>query len=283
MNHQEHAKLIFHLQVSFLLMLVASNSGCMTADGKRIIWPEDAVVYQPSGPHPEDWIPPELEYEDIYFTNQDGQRLHGWYCAVDDPRAVVLFAHGNAGNISYRYPNLLNLTKELQVTVFAFDYRGYGRSEGLPSEDGIIADTRAARAWLADREGIEESEIVLLGRSLGGGVMVDLAAKDGARALILESTFTSLPEVANDTLPGWPGLIMFNRFNSLKKIPEYRGPLLLAHGTEDEIVPFDHSQKLYAAANEPKQLIEIAGAGHNWSATESYLEELGKFFDSLNQ
>ena len=194
----------------------------------------------------------------------------------------MLFAHGNAANITYRYPDFIRLTKELRVSVFAFDYRGYGRSEGVPSESGLLADARAARHWLAGRTGIEEQEVVLFGRSLGGGVMVDLAAHDGARALILESTFTSLPDVANELLPLSPGLLMFNRYNSLKKIPDYQGPLLIAHGTQDQLIPFEQGKQLFDAANEPKQIVPIAGANHNWEPPAEYLETLDNFFATLD-
>lgn len=257
-------------------------SGCLSPDGKRIVPPENFLVYQPSGPHPEDWQPPGLDYEDVSFTTEDGVQLHGWYCPVPDPKAYVLFAHGNAGNLTYRYPDLLNFTKKLGVTIFAFDYRGFGRSEGYPSERGLLKDARAARAWFAEKEQIEQSEIVLFGRSLGGGVMIDLAAKDGAKALILESTFVSLPAVANEHLPLSPGLLMVNRFNSLKKLPKYHGPLILAHGTDDKLIPLEQGQKLFEVANEPKQMVTIPGAGHNWAATEEYLDELKAFFNSLD-
>ena len=270
------------LNKSLASVALLSFCGCLSPHGWKIVPPEDLLVYQPLGPHSEDWQPPELEYEDVYFTTPDGVRLHGWYCPVADPRAVILFAHGNAGNIAYRYPDCVQLTQELGVSVFAFDYRGYGRSEGIPNEKGLLVDARAARHWLAKRENLDEQEIVLFGRSLGGGVMVDLAAKDGARALILESTFTSLPDVANDLLPLSPGVLMFNRFNSLKKIPDYHGPLLIAHGTKDRLIPFAQGKQLWAAANEPKQFVPIAEADHSWSPPIEYLEILDEFFGSLS-
>ncbi len=270
-----------HLELLGFVIAVGGLCGCHTLDGLRVVSPESMLVYQPLGPHSEDWQPPGLEYEDVYFTTPDGVRLHGWYCPVETPRAVVLFAHGNAGNIAYRYPDCVRLTRDMDVTVFAFDYRGYGRSEGTPNEKGLLIDARAAREWLARKEGLDEAEIVLFGRSLGGGVMVDLAANDGARALMLESTFTSLPDVANDLLPLSPGILMLNRFKSLEKIPRYHGPLLIAHGTKDQLIPFEHGKQLFEAANEPKQFAPIAGADHNWEPPSAYLGILDEFFDSL--
>ena len=144
-----------------------------------------------------------------------------------------------------------------------FDYRGYGRSEGTPSEAGVLADARAARTWLARRAGIGENQIVLMGRSLGGAVAVDLAA-DGARGLVLESTFTSMPEVGHAAMPWLPvRTLMQTQFNSLAKISNYHGPLLQSHGTADRLIPYAMGRQLFEGANEPKQFIAIAGGDHN--------------------
>src|SRR5690606_26810651 len=124
-----------------------------------------------------DWTPVGLLYEDAYFQASDGTKLHGWFCPCDNPRAVVLMTHGNAGNVTHRTERLRMLQQDLRVAVMAVDYRGYGRSEGMPSENGVLRDARAARKWLAERAGVKEREIVLLGESLGGGVAVDLAAR----------------------------------------------------------------------------------------------------------
>lgn len=265
--------------VPLALMLSLGNGCALTESG--IVPLEHAVVFQPAGPPPADWELPDFAHEDVYFESGDGTRLHGWYCPVEEPRAYVLFMHGNAGNLAHRAPDFERLTKQLRVTVLGFDYRGYGHSRGKPSESGVLEDARAARRWLAQRVGIAESEVVLFGRSLGGGIAVDLAAKDGARGLILESTFESLPAVANDVLPLWPGLLMFNRFDSLSKIADYHGPLLIAHGTADRVVPYQQGQSLFEAANEPKQFITIKDGGHNWEKPERYVTELAAFFDSL--
>jgi fermentation-respiration switch protein FrsA (DUF1100 family) len=263
------------------ISITATLSGCAFTPEGRIVSLEQLIVYQPAGPHPEDWQPPGLNYEDVYFESEDGTQLFGWYCPSENPRAVVLYLHGNGGNITYTWPDLRLISERLYATVFAFDYRGYGRSAGTPSERGLAMDARAARRWLAERTNVSEQEIVLYGRSLGGGVAVDLAANDGAKALILESTFTSLPAVANDALPLWPGLLMFNRYNSLAKIASYHGPLWIAHGDQDELVPFSHGQELFAAANEPKQFVRIPGGDHNWAPTPQSVAALDAFLASL--
>jgi uncharacterized protein len=163
-----------------------------------------------------------------------------------------------------------------------FDYRGFGKSEGLPTEKGVLLDARAARKWLAERTTVEEGQIVVMGESLGGGVAVDLAAKDGARGLILESTFTSLPDVASGILPYTPvRYLMRNRLDSLAKITEYHGPLLQAHGDDDRLIPIALAKKLHEAAPGPKQFVTIPGAGHNWSPTPEYVQQLNQFIEHL--
>ncbi|MGI9457424.1 MAG: alpha/beta hydrolase, partial [Aeoliella sp.] len=216
------------------------------------------------------------------FSSADGNELHGWYCPVDNPRAVVLFAHGNSGNIADRSEILKKWTEQLGVTVLAFDYRGYGHSKGEPSELGLFADTRGARRFLAERAGVNELDIVLYGRSLGGAVMVDLASNDGARALILESTFTSLPDVANWKLPYTRiGSLLENRFTSIEKIARYDGPILITHGSEDTLIPIAQGRELFAAANDPKQFVAIPNAEHNWAPPVDYLKTVNRFIDNL--
>jgi fermentation-respiration switch protein FrsA (DUF1100 family) len=169
--------------------------------------------------------------------------------------------------------------------VLAFDYRGYGHSEGRPSETGLFADARAARKFLAAKAGVPESEVVLYGQSLGGAVAVDLAAHDGARGLILESTFTSLADVANYKFPLTPpGRILQNRFDSVQKIGNYGGPLLIVHGESDSLVPIEQAKSLYAAAAaKPKSFVAIPGADHNWEPTLEVIAALDAFLRELPQ
>ena len=190
-------------------------------------------------------------------------------------------ARGNAGNVALWADVLRILHDRMGVTAMGFDYRGYGRSEGTPSEAGVLADARAARTWLAQRAGIAENQIVLMGRSLGGAVAVDLAA-DGARGLVLESTFTSMPEVGHATLPWLPvRTVMQTQFNSLAKIGSYHGPLLQSHGTADRLIPYAMGRQLFAAANEPKQFVAIPGGDHNDPQTDAYYAALFEFLGRL--
>lgn len=228
-----------------------------------------------------EWNPRGLDFEDVSFVSSDGTRLHGWYVRHENPRAVILFSHGNAGNLSHRAETARVLNKLVGVSVMLYDYRGYGRSEGRPSEKGIMNDARSARSWLANREGIDCQEIVLMGRSLGGAVSVDLA-QDGARALILESTFTSIPDMAAIHYPWLPlRRLLRTRFDSMDKIQAYRGPLLQSHGNADQIVPFEVGRRLHDAANEPKQFLVIEGGDHNDPQPREFYARLIEFLDNL--
>jgi uncharacterized protein len=242
---------------------------------------EKSLVFAPS-PYPVgNWQPVGLAFEDAWFAAADGTRLHGWYVPHPQPRAVVLFCHGNAGNVATWADVLRIMHDRMGVTVMGFDYRGYGRSEGTPSEAGLLADARAARSWLARRAGMPESQIVLMGRSLGGAVAVDLAV-DGARGLMLESTFTSMPEVSRTAVPFSPvASLMETQFNSLAKIRNYHGPLLQSHGTADRLIPFAMGRQLFDAANEPKQFVAIPGGDHNDPQTEEYYAAMYAFLGRL--
>ncbi|MGO8690635.1 MAG: alpha/beta hydrolase [Thermoguttaceae bacterium] len=239
---------------------------------------EDSFIFVPSGPAEGDWHPPGLVFEEARFQAADGRRLHGWYLPHQGPHAAILFLHGNGGNITHRAEALRMLHDRVGASVLIFDYRGYGRSEGRPSQQGVLADARAARKWLAAREGRRENQLVLLGESLGGAVAVDLAAADGAQALVLESTFTSAPDVAAHHYPWLPvHWLMRTRLDSLSKIAAYHGPLLESHGRPDTIIPFALGRRLFEAANEPKQFFTIPDRDHNDPRPDEYYDALAKF------
>lgn len=263
-----------------LLLLPA---GCASLGPLSPLVPvERALVYHPS-PFPESAALPEnLPFEEAWFEAEDGTRLHGWYLDHPEPRAVALFCHGNAGNIVSRGESLKILNERHGLAVMTFDYRGYGKSEGKPNERGILQDARAARAWLASRAGVKETDIVVMGRSLGGAVAVDLAAKDGARGLVLASTFSSLPDAAAHHFP-WilPSLNMTQRLNSAAKIGNYEGPLLQSHGDNDQLIPIKLGRKLFDAAGGPKQFVVLPGGGHNDPQTEEYRRVFDEFIASL--
>jgi fermentation-respiration switch protein FrsA (DUF1100 family) len=245
---------------------------------------EKSLVFFPARFPQGNWHPPSLEFEDAWFAAADGTRLHGWYLPQQSPRAVVLYCHGNAGNLSDWADVVRILHDRVGLALLIFDYRGYGRSEGAPSEAGVVADARAARGWLSQRTGVAEGRIVLMGRSLGGGVAVHLAANDGARALVLESTFTSLPDVGKAHYPLLPvRVLMQTRLDSLSKIGRYHGPLLQSHGTADRLIPYANGRRLYDAANAPKRFFPIAGGDHNDPQPPGYYDLLTAFLDDLNR
>lgn len=242
---------------------------------------DELLLFFPSKYPKGNWCPQDLTFEDVWFTADDGTWLHGWYCACEKPRAVLLFAHGNAGNLSDRAPLLTYLQKRMRVTVLIFDYRGYGRSDGVPTADGILRDARAARAFLAKRAAVDEADIVLMGRSLGGAAVVQLAAESPARGLILESTFSSLKDVASHHYPKLAWLVPSGKLNSAAQIARHRGPLLQSHGDADRTIPFSSGQKLFRAANEPKTFVTIHDGDHNHPQTAEYYQQLDRFLDSL--
>jgi uncharacterized protein len=242
---------------------------------------EESLLYFPSKYPDGDWNPSGLALEDAWFQTADGTRLHGWFVPCDHPRAVALFAHGNAGNITYRV-DLLRQLYQLSVAVLAFDYPGYGRSAGSPTEANLLTAARAARAWLAQRAGVPENEIVLMGESLGGAVAVQMAAEVPARGLVLENTFSSAPEVGAFHYPWLPvKQLMKTQFNSAAAISKYHGPLLQFHGDADTIVPIALGRKLFDAANKPKQFLVIAGGDHNDPRTPQFFQTLDQFIVRL--
>ena len=246
------------------------------------MWYENSLIYFPSKYPVGDWEPAGLEFEDAWFAAADGTRLHGWYVPCEKPSAVVLFCHGNGGNLTHRIDLMQAMQNYVGATILAFDYRGYGRSEGSPHEAGVLADARAARAWLAKRAGIAERDIVMMGESLGGAVAVDLAARDGARALILEDAFTSLRDMAAYHYPWLPSRwVMRSNLDSFTQIRNYHGPLLQCHGDADRIVPYQYGQKLFDAANGPKKFITHAGADHNDPRPMEFYQELKQFLEGL--
>lgn len=247
-----------------------------------LIYLENMLVY-PAPRYPEgDWEAKWLQHQDVNFASADGTKLHGWYVEHPQPKAVILYCHGNGTHVADLAEFLQVMRDEFQVSIFAFDYRGYGRSEGKPAEKGIMEDAEAAQKWLAEKTGIKEQEIVLMGRSLGGGIALHLAAEKGAKGVILQSTFTSLPDAAATHYPWAPiKMLMRNRYDSLARISRYSGPVFLSHGTADRTIPFSHGQTLFAAATGPKEFFEIPGGDHNDAEPEDYIPALHRFLDSL--
>ena len=227
-----------------------------------------------------------LEFEDVSFQTTDGVTLHGWF--VPGPGEITwLWFHGNAGNISHRLENLLLVHQRLGVNVLLFDYRGYGRSSGRPSEKGTYRDAEAALKYLRSRPDIDSRKIVFFGRSVGCAVAVELATRHEPYGLILESPFTSLADMAKRAFPFLPvGFLVRGKYDSVSRINHISAPLLVLHGDRDDIVPIELGRRLFEAADEPKTFYTIAGAGHNDTYDEGgepYLAALERFLQGLQR
>lgn len=203
-----------------------------------------------------------LAYETVALDTRDGVRLHGWYIPARGARGTLLFFHGNAGNISHRLDSL-RIFHGLGLNVLIFDYRGYGRSEGRPGEEGIRLDALAAWRHLVETRGEAPARIVLFGRSLGAAVAAWLAARESPGALILESAFISVPDLAAE-LYWWLPARSLARLDYATRdyLAGVRCPVLVVHSPEDEIIPYRHGRALYAAARQPKAFLELRG-DHN--------------------
>jgi fermentation-respiration switch protein FrsA (DUF1100 family) len=245
---------------------------------------ERSLVYPIPSRERGDWRPRWLRAQNVWFRSADNTKLHGWYVPADQPARLLVYCHGNGEHVADQANLVFRLQSYLNATVFVFDYRGYGRSRGKPIEQGCVADGLAAQRWLAEREGAETSDIVVMGRSIGGGVAVAMAAEQGARALILENTFSRMIDAAAALYPWLPvRLVMKNRYNSLRRIQQYHGPIFQCHGTADQIVPLELGRKLHQAApSRVKQFYEIANGRHNDTPPPAYYAALGQFLDQVD-
>lgn len=216
---------------------------------------EDRLIYFPTvgsvGPSPG---------EEVALTAADGVKLHGWWLPHPQAKATILHLHGNGGNLEDRR----DLVRELQalgVNVLAIDWRGYGKSEGKPSEAGLYADARAAYDWALTKTTADK--LILHGESLGGGPSCELAATLPCAGLILQSTFTSIPDMAPRVLPIFPKFLVRTKFDNLSKVPKIACRKLFLHSRADEMIPFEMGERLFAAAADPKESTWFTGVGHN--------------------
>lgn len=245
---------------------------------------ERAFIYFPSRPLTATPADAGLAYDEVFFTAADGVDLHGWF-VPGSGRVTWLWFHGNAGNVSHRVPDIRLFHQRLGANIFIFDYRGYGRSGGVPSEEGIYRDAEAALDMLRRRGDVDPDALVYFGRSLGAAVAIELATRYPPRGLVVEGAFGSVAAMARHQypfLPVWP--LLHTRYDSLRKIRDIEVPLLVIHAERDEVVPLAMGRGLFAAAREPKVFFLIPGAHHNDTSTvggEGYLSALAQFLESL--
>jgi len=245
---------------------------------------ENRMIFHPSASI--DHTPSEvgLEFEDIFFTARDGVRLNGWFVPHREARSTLIWFHGNAGNIGHRVENIKWLHDRLPMNIFIFDYRGYGRSQGLPSEEGTYLDGAAALELMRKKLGADGAKkMILFGRSLGAAVATEMATRFESQGLILESPFVSIAAMARVLFPFLPiGPLLRTQYDVRATIKKIKVPLLVLHGDRDEIIPFEQGKLVFEAAPEPKRFFAIAGANHNDTVIvggESYFEQLKQFTD----
>jgi fermentation-respiration switch protein FrsA (DUF1100 family) len=224
-----------------------------------------------------------LRAEDVELRSPDGPRLHAWLVpARGEQAASTLYLHGNAGNLSHRIDHLEALSRA-GSEVLILDYRGYGKSEGSPSEQGLYADAEAGYAWLVEH-GRDPARIVIHGESLGTAPAADLASRRECGALVLEAPFPSRAAVAGRVVP-LLGPLLARGFETAKKVAEARCPVLVIHGTADGVIPYELGREVFEAAREPKELWTIEGAGHNdlvEAAGEAYLQRMRQLYAGLS-
>ena len=208
----------------------------------------------------------QLDYEDVFFPAADSTRLHGWFVPGSDPGAkpVLLWFHGNAGNISHRLDNLALLHRYLDISIFIFDYREFGLSSGHISKAGTYLDAQGAWKYLVEERSTDPADILLFGRSLGTALAVDLASKKPCLGAVLEAAFTSSHDMLRRYFFGTiPPELTQSAYDSLGKIHLIQSPLLFVHGEYDEAIPLEMAQRLFQAARAPKRLYVVPGSGHN--------------------
>ncbi len=260
-----------------LLFLGAVSYGALLVG---IYFYQDRLLFQPNIPSRKVTSSPAsigLKFDPVTLIASDGVRLDGWFIPAHDARGVVLFCHGNAGNISHRLESI-KIFHDLGMNTFIFDYRGYGLSEGKPTEQGTYLDVEAAWQYLTDQKGVPAEQIVLFGRSLGAAVAAHLATVEKPAGFIVESGFTSVPDIAAQLYPFLPARWMSRLYYPTKEgVRSAACPVLVVHSPDDEIIPFSHGQQIFEAAREPKQFLKLRG-GHN----EGFLISGEHYFDGLD-
>jgi len=231
-------------------------------------------------PHKEVEVTPKLislDYEEVTLSTNDGVELNAWWIPNPNARATLIFFHGNAGNISHRLDSI-EIFYNLGLSVFIFDYRGYGKSTGITSEEGTYIDAETAWTYLVKEKNIMPNNIIIFGRSLGGAIAIWLAEKYSSAALIIESSFTSIADIGKHYYPYLPtNLLARIKYSSKDKVLNIKAPTLFIHSPDDEIIPYKHGKQLFEAANEPKSFLELSG-GHN----DGFIISGQKYIDGIN-
>lgn len=246
-----------------------------------VYWGQSRLIYFPQQSLTDTPRDIGLDYTSVQIATADGEMLHGWWIAAPLAKGTVLLFHGNAGNISHRI-NYASMFRRLGYNTLLLDYRGYGQSSGSPSESGMYRDAQAGWHYVTETLGIPPAKIVLFGESLGGAVATWLAAQEKPGVLVLASTFTSIPDLASELYPFLPvRWISRFQYDTLASLQTVSCPVLIAHSPDDEIIPYEHGQRLFLVAAEPKQFLQLEG-GHNIGFVfmqPMWIKSLGAFMD----
>ena len=266
---------MLHLLINILTVLAVMTAGFFAL----VRYLESAGVFFPSrdmAVHPSVMG---LTWEDVYFKSKDNITLNAWFFKNPHARSTLIFAHGNAGNMSDRLFKV-KFFHDLGLNVFIFDYRGYGKSQGKPSEAGIYLDAQGAYDYLQSRGDVNMKNIILYGASLGGTVVIDLATHRNAALLVVEASFSNATDMAHIHYPFVPSFVLSLKFNSINKVRQLSIPKLFIHSPEDQVVPFWIGEKLFLAAREPKEFLKIHG-GHNDGSITTDPAAAGEFIRIL--
>jgi fermentation-respiration switch protein FrsA (DUF1100 family) len=242
---------------------------------------ENWFIYRPVTAA-QSWVEPtDPAIRDVYFDTPTGDRIHGWWRPRPGANRAMIYCHGNAGNLSHRGGGLARWADTLDSSVLIFDYPGYGRSTGSPSEASLYAAGEAAWTWVTTDQGIAPENIILVGASLGGTVATELAVHRTCRALVLIKAFMSVPDMAQARYPWVPArYFVRHRFDNISKLPQIHRPVFVVHGTADRVVPFSQGERLFAAANDPKEFFPILDNDHNDKLPDEMFDRLRQFIDA---
>ncbi len=260
-----------------ILILLTFGLGLFLFQGRMVYHPGRRVYQDPSAAG--------LAFDEVTLYTDDGVQLQAWWVPCEGAEYTVLFCHGNAGTLAGRVPTA-KIWHDLGCNILLFDYRGYGNSTGKPTEQGTYRDAMAAWRFLTDKKQISPDAIILHGRSLGGAVAARTAAQGQPKALIVESSFTSIENIARELYPFLPvKLILRFKYDTQQYIARTTCPLLVIHSPEDDLIRYRHGETLFREAREPKRFLEIHG-DHNdgyFDSGEVYVEGLATFTGFLDK
>ena len=275
-NLSKKRKILRFLSIFLILLLIGYIIGCVL-----FYFYQDEYLYAPSNNIHSDPSQIGLSYENVTFNTSDGKSLSGWFVPSNNSSFHIIYCHGYSGNIADKLESI-RLLHQLNLTVFIFDYRGYGLSEGEPSEKGTYKDVNAAWNFLVLERNISEEQIMIYGRSLGGPIAAWLAKEQNPAGLILESTFTSYNEIAGDLIPILP-VSLLSRFDydTIGYVKKVVCPVMVIHSKDDDQISYSHGRSLYRYANEPKDFLEISGTHADCYSVsdDKYLNGIDNFIE----